>query len=147
MCYMTMLSTDSAEDLGSSSTPRVRFSREMPGVPEERHLAYAHRWFVASRHGCSCGLRHLAEASVTLGFGEPQDWFPEEPTDLEATREVIGLIRHLVAGRARVDCVDAWTEHRQRSTGPELAGTVHVNLDSVEDGAFRFFENHRLVFE
>jgi hypothetical protein len=145
MCYVTVLSTDSAEDLGSSSTPLVRFSREMPGVREERHLAYAHRWYVASRHGCSCGLRHLAEASVTLGFGEPRDWFPEEAADVEATRQVITLIRRLVDGGAAVDCVDAWAEPSQATT--DLPGTVRVRLDTVDDRAFRFFENHRFVFE
>jgi hypothetical protein len=145
MCYMTVLSTDSAEDLGSSSTPLVRFSREMPGVREERHLVHAHRWYVASRHGCSCGLRHLAEASVTLGFGEPQDWFPEEAADVEATRQVITLIRRLVDGGAAVDCVDAWAEPSQATT--DLPGTVRVRLDTVDDRAFRFFENHRFVFE
>jgi hypothetical protein len=144
MCYMTVLSTDSPEDLGPSSTPLVRFSREMPRLPEESHLAHAHRWFVASRHGCSCGFRHLYVDSVTLGFGEPQDWFPEEAADVEATREVSALIQRLLDGGARVDCVDAWAHGRPTA---ELAGTVHVHLGTVGDRGFRFFENHRFVFE
>ena len=144
MCYMTVLRTDSAEDLERIGTPLVRFSREMPGLPEESHLAYAHRWFVASRHGCSCGFRHLYVASVTLGFGEPEDWFPEEAADVEATREVVAQIRRLVAEGARVDCVDAWAHGKPTA---ELAATVHVDLGTMGDRTFRFFENHRFVFE
>lgn len=144
MCYLTLLSTDSPEDLGERSNDLIRFSREMPGVPEESHLGHANRWLVASRHGCSCGFRHLPVESAALGFGEPQDWYPEEAEDVEATRHVIATIRRLVIGGARVDCVDAWAHGKAAA---ELVGTVSVDLATVEDRAFRFFENHRFVFD
>jgi hypothetical protein len=83
MCYQLVLSTDSPEDLSRhDDDARVTFTRELPGVPEEALLAYPHRWFVGSRHGCSCGFRHLHVSSVELGFGEPVDWYPEELDDV-----------------------------------------------------------------
>jgi hypothetical protein len=144
MCYMTLLSTDSPEDLGRGNNDLVRFSRELPGLPEEADLEHAHRWLIGSRHGCSCGFRHLYVGSVDLGFGEPQDWYPEEPEDLEATLQVIATIRQLVSGGARVDCIDAWA-HGEATA--RLSGTVHVDLATLGDRSFRLFENHRFVFE
>ena len=144
MCYMTMLSTDATDDLGLGNSGLVQFTRTLPGLPEEKYLEHAHKWFIGSRHGCSCGFRHLYVGSVELGFGEPENWYPEDAEDLEATLQVIAAIRRLVNGGARVDCVDAWA-HGQPDA-PELAGTVHVNLTTLGDRSFRFFENHRFVF-
>jgi hypothetical protein len=144
MCYMTFLSTNSPEDLALGNGPLVQFSRDMPGLPEERYLEHAHKWFIASRFGCSCGFRHLTVASVELGFGEPEDWYPEEAEDIQATLQVMAAIRRLVNAGAQVDCVDAWA-HGQIEAA-ELAGTLSVDLTVVGDAAFRFFENHRFVF-
>jgi|SRR5207247_2545234 len=143
MCYMTLLSTDSTEDLELGNSSLVRFSREMPGLPGEIYLEHTNKWFIASRHGCSCGFRHLYGESVDLGFGEREVWYPEEAEDLEATLQVIATIRRLVTSGAKVDCVDAWG-HGKEAT--ELSGTVRVNVATLGDGSFRFFENHRFVF-
>jgi len=144
MCYMTLLSTTSNEDLSQQNDNLVRFSRDLPGLAEESHLAHPHRWFIGSRDGCSCGFRHLYVDSVDLGFAEPQEWYPEEPEDIEATRRLAATIRRLVDGGAQVDCVDAW-DHGSDANG--LSGTIHVDLAAVPDQALRFFENHRFVFE
>jgi hypothetical protein len=143
MCYAVVLSTDSPADLAAHDGPLLSFSRELPGVPEESELAYPHRWFVRSRHRCSCGFRHLHTSSVELGFGEPVDWYREEAEDLAATVAFAAVARALVAGGARLDCIDAW-DHGGGE--PALAGTVEVALGRLADPAFRFFENHRFVF-
>jgi hypothetical protein len=144
MCYQVVLSLDSPEDLSPRGDAQVAFSRELPGLPGEASLAHPHRWFVGSRHRCSCGFRHLHVSSVELGFAEPVDWYPEEPEDVQATLRFIAVVRDLVAQGARVDCIDVWQDEEG---GGSLAGTVEVDLGHVSDRAFRFMENHRFVFE
>ncbi len=144
MCYMTVLSTTSDADLAVGNSETVQFSRELPGVPEETYLRFKNKWYVGSNSGCSCEFRHLLVASVELGFGPPEDWFPEAPSDVEATRHVIRSIRALVETGEQVDCVDAWA-HGQESADP-LAGDIEVDLPQVSDEAFRFFESHRFTF-
>jgi len=144
MCYMTLLSTSSSADLSAGNNDFVRFSRTMPGVPEERYLAHGFKWFIGSRSGCSCELRHLHSSSGELGFGEPQDWFPEGVSDIDATRQVAGTIRALIASGAQVDCVDAWAGDEKIDAA--LAGDVVVDLSVVSDAQFRFFEMHRFTF-
>lgn len=144
MCYMTLLSTTSTDDLSLANNDLVRFSQELPGIPEEKYLVFPRKWFVGSKSGCSCSFRHLYVSSVVLGFGEPEDWFPEEASDVEATRQVIAAVRALVEKGHSVDLVDIWT-HGQDEAGP-LDGEVDVNLREVADASFRFFENHRFTF-
>lgn len=142
MCYVLLLSTTSDQDLSESGSDLARFTRTLPDVAAVVKLAFPNRWYVESKPGCSCGFRHLY--SVDLGFGRPVDWYPEEPDDIKATLEVIALIRRLVAAGEKVDCVDAW-EHRDMH--PVAEATLTVDLSQVADEEFRFFENHRFVFE
>ena len=53
------------------------------------------RRHVGSKSGCSCTFRHLY--SIELGFGEPVDWYPEEPDAIEATIQLASTIRRLAA--------------------------------------------------
>ena len=144
VCYFTVLSTTSDADLSLADTPLLRFDAALPGVPEERYLQFAHRWLVRSRSGCSCQLRHLAGPTEDFGFCEPEDWFPEEAEDVEATRQFAAIIGDLVRRGERVDCVDAWG-HPGRELAP-LAGDVEVDLSVVAAASFRFFENQRFSF-
>jgi hypothetical protein len=144
MCYMTVLSTSCETDLTTNNNEFVKFSKSLPGVPEEKYLAHAFKWFIGSKSGCSCELRHLCVSSVELGFGEPEDWFPEEPSEIDATKQIAAIIRALVSSGAEVDCVDAWA-HEQKEAAA-LAGNITVNLSEVSDTNFRFFELHRFNF-
>ena len=139
---MVLLSTDSSEDLSVHNDELVTFSRTLPPLAEVEALAHPHRWFVGSRHGCSCGFRHLYVGSVSLGFGEPQDWYPEEVEDLEATRRFLSVVKALLAAGACIDCIDAWGHETDSSN---LSGTIYVNFAEVSDREYRFFENHRFV--
>ena len=143
MCYMTILSTATDADLSAHNNELVTFSAVMPAIPEERYLAHPFKWFIGSRDGCSCALRHLYVSSCELGFGEPEEWYPEEAEDIEATRQIAATIRALVHGGAQVDCVDAWAQW-QEGAAP-LAGELTVKLSEVGDASFRFFEMHRFV--
>jgi hypothetical protein len=97
-----------------------------------------------SKFAARCALRHLCVSSVELGFGEPEEWFPEETSDIAATKQVDATIRALVTEGAMVDCVDAWA-HGQKDAAP-LGGDIEVNLSEVSDTFFRFFEMHRFSF-
>ena len=144
MYYMTVLSTTSQADLATHNNDLVKFSKALPGVLEEKYLAHPFKWFIGSKSGCSCALRHLCVSSVELGFGEPEEWFPEEASDIEATKQVAATIRALVTEGAKVDCVDAWA-HELMDAAP-LGGDIEVNLSEVSDTSFRFFEMHRFRF-
>ena len=141
---MTVLSTTSDADLTVHNSELVQFSRSLPGIDEEKYLEYPFKWYLRSKAGCSCEFRHLYIDSVSLGFGEPQEWFPEEPDQIAATGHIASVIRSMVASGARVDCVDAWA-HGQEMADP-LAGQVEVDLSEISDTQFRFFERYRLNF-
>jgi len=144
MCYVTLLSTTSEDDLARNNSGLVTFSRVLPGVPEEKYLRYHSKWYIGSKAGCSCDFRHLVASSVPLGFGEPEGWFPEDRENIEATKQVISVIRKLVSAGAEVDCVDAWA-HGKEEAEP-LAGDLEVDLAEVSDARFRFFEAYRFTF-
>ncbi|MET3135108.1 hypothetical protein AAKU55_005411 [Oxalobacteraceae bacterium GrIS 1.11] len=144
MCYMTILSTTSNDDLSVHNNELVKFSEQMPGVPEEKYLQFPRQWFIGSKDACSCSFRHLYVTSVELGFGAPEDWYPEESEDIEATRQVIAVTRGLIEKGEQVDCVDAWMN--DAADADPLAGDLVVNLSEVDDLAFRFFESHRFTF-
>lgn len=141
MCYELYLSTSSDEDLTRFNSERISFER----LAEEDDtyagsLANPHRWFVAAPIGCSCGFRHLLDDE--LGFAEPQDWFPEEPDDIEATAELYRVIHGLWMAGHQVDCLDTWY-----GTGPDAMQSMKVDLRVVSEKTFRLFENHHFVFE
>ena len=144
MCYLTLLSTTSETDLSINNNELVKFSTELPGIPEENYLGFKNRWYIGSKSGCSCDFRHLCSGSIELGFGEPEDWYDEDANDIEATHQVIALIRKLVESGEFVDCIDAWA-HGQKEAEP-LSGNIEVNLAAIKDSEFRFFEYYRFTF-
>lgn len=144
MCYMTVLSTNSAFDLSVLNTPLLRFSRVLPGIHEEVYLQYSNKWFVGSEAGCSCSFRHLYIDSTDMGFGEPVEWYEEEPEHIQATAEFFRAVSFLVKEGAVADCVDAWQEGQSEAV--PLQATVDISLSAVGEPAFRFFENNRFNF-
>lgn len=138
---MTVISTTSAADLSEFNTPFVRFSREMPDVPVAALLRFPHKWFLGSRDGCSCGFRHLEQRNEELGFSEPADWWPEEADDIEATRQAVRIFISILGEGAKLDCIDAWLQDDKNE--PKLAGDAVVDLGTVSEACFRFFEWHR----
>ena len=141
MCYAVFLSTTSAEDLARHNSDRLRFSREVPDEAAVGALHYPHQWYVGSKSGCSCTFRHLH--STELGFGPPVDWYPEEGDEIAATLEFIAVVRALAEAGERVDCVDVWSgEAGTHDFGEPLV----VDLSTVADADFRFFEDRRFDF-
>jgi hypothetical protein len=139
MCYSLLLSTTSNLNLAAHNTELVRFSRDLPAIPDVSQLKHAHQWYVGSRSGCSCSFRHLY--SVELGFGEPVDWYKEEPADIEAPLQVVAIVRELLASGESVDCIDAWPRNEISPTTELIVG-----LGTLRDREFRFFENYHFVF-
>lgn len=142
MCYTLLLSTTSVEDLSAQSNELVRFSREFPLIADATKLKHPNRWYVGSKSGCSCTFRHLY--SIELGFGEPVDWYPEEPEEIEATLQLICIIRRILESGESVDCIDVW-EHQNMHPGAETA--LEVDLCKVSDQEFRFFESYHFEFK
>jgi hypothetical protein len=141
MCYVLLLSTTSDEDLARLNTELVRFERELPAIADVAKLRHPHRWYVGSKSGCSCTFRHALDANI--GFGEPEDWCPEEPDNLAATLFLMAVIRRLVESGESLDCVNAW--HHQ-APAPAAETSLDVDLSKITDREFRFFENHCFSF-
>jgi hypothetical protein len=141
MCYSLYLSTNSSADLTRYNSELINFKR-LDADADERlnYLRNRQRWYVGSKSGCSCTFRHLL--SVELGFGEPEDWFPEEEDEVRATAELYRLIVRLVSEGHQVDCLDIWA-----GAAPDDLKTRAVNLNAVSEKTFRLFENFHFVFE
>ena len=139
MCYALILSTTSNEHLSQFNSEDIRFSQQVPDRLPANLLLYPNKWYVGSRTGCSCSFRHLYEPD--LGFGIPEDWFPEEESDIKATMMFVRVVRSLLAKGEHVDCIDAW-EGISEMTFSQLP----VNLSQIRDEEFRFFENHHFDF-
>jgi len=137
MCYMVYLATDCPDDLSRESTDLVRFER--PSVeaqsPSPRVLKHEHTWFVGSKSGCSCTFRHLCRESVGLGFGVPEDWFPEKQDDLAATRQLYDILKAIVERGHRVEVLDCWSGHED-----EDPVALDVSLTDVSADQFRLLE-------
>ena len=140
MCYALYLSTTSKEDLAELNSDMVRFERLSDDEGRVSDLMYPQKWYVGSKSGCSCNFRHIS--SVELGFGEPLDWYPEEEDDIRATAELYRVIVRLISEGNDVDALDLWEGMEQGEIK-----SLDVNLRTVPEKNFRFFENHQFVFE
>ena len=143
MCYMLILSTSSKAELSKHNSALLKFEKELPPLAECKELKYQHRWFVGSRHSCSCGFRHLQTSAVELGFDLPQDWYEEEGEDIAATKEFFAVVHSLITGGFAVDCIDVWGHETEESTTIE---TIEVPIGNIPPGNFRFMEARHFVF-
>ena len=139
MCYALLLSTTSGDDLSQFDGEGIGFDKNIPDRLSSSHLLYANKWYVRSRTGCSCSFRHLY--GPEFDFSVPEDWFPEEKSDIEATLMFIRLVRSLILKGEKVDCIDLW-----ESSNAEFPRMLSVNLSQIRDEEFRFFENHHFNF-
>ena len=139
MCYMVYMSTDCADDLSRQSSDLVRFGK--PSVetysPCPRILKHEHKWFIGSKSKCSCTFRHLCRDSVDLGFGAPEDWFPEEQDDIDATHQLYDILREIVHRGHHVEVLDCWSGDEEDDAVP-----LDVSLAEVPVDHFRLFEGH-----
>ena len=141
MCYSVYISTDFEGDLSRHNSALIGFEKDFTNSKPEALdlLKYQHRWFVGSKAGCSCTFRHLL--SVELGFGEPVEWYAEEPEEIEATKMFYDVVKSLISSGSKVDCIDIW-----EGTKKDRIKRLAVDLPSISRDAFRFFENHHFVF-
>ena len=139
MCYMVYLATDCPDDLSLKCSALVRFGR--PSVeafsPAPRVLTHQYKWFVGSKSECSCTFRHLCRESASLGFGAPEDWFPEEQDRTDATHELYGVLKEIVQRGYQVELLDCWSGDEDRD-----AVALNVSLTEVGADQFRLFEGH-----
>jgi hypothetical protein len=141
MCYSVLISTDAERDLGVYNTALIRFEKDL--APEEEKvlglMRHPHIWYVGSKSGCSCTFRHLH--SIELGFGAPEDWYPEDSDEIEATKQFYDIVSTLVSEGSRVDCISIWS-----GTIEDGVQGLDVALSSIAREEFRFFENHHFNF-
>ena len=140
MCYAVYISTDSPMNLAERNSDLVRFEKvtDPHFDPCVSLLEFPHKWYVGSKSGCSCTFRHLHTSAVGLGFSEPLDWYEEDQDDLDATRELYGVLHHIVSSGHYLDLVDRWEGSRS-----EDITVLDVSLDEVPETAFRIFEDHK----
>jgi hypothetical protein len=139
MCYTLFLSTTSSEDLSPFNSEVLRFESTIPDGLLFSNLLHPNTWYVGTRTGCSCSFRHLSGPEFKLGV--PEEWFPEEKSDIEATLLFIRVVRSLISKGERVDCVDRWPGNEA-----EVIPWVSINLSQILDEEFRFFEDHHFDF-
>jgi hypothetical protein len=139
MCYMVYISTDCADDLSLQRSELVRFAEPSAATcaPYTRILKHEHKWFVGSRSECSCTFRHLCRESVGLGFGAPEDWFPEDQDSIEATHQLYKILRAIVLRGHQVELLDCWSGDEDRDAEP-----LDVPLSQISLEQFRLFEGH-----
>jgi hypothetical protein len=144
VCNLVYLSTDSAEDLARCDSERIQFKPlEEDDKVYESVLKHPQKWFVpVPPSGCSCGFRHLYFGDIRLGFGEPEDWCPEDEDDIAATAEFYRVITRLRAAGYEVDCLDVWN-----GTPADEIQEQFVDLRMVPEKAFRLFEGYHFVFK
>lgn len=139
MCYSVYLSTTSDLDLSGENSDLIRFRKMAADEPFGSMLQHEHKWYVGSKSGCSCTFRHLT--SVELGFSEPVDWYEEAEDEILATRSLIMIVRKLIDRGDQVDCIDVWYGAAEEDIVEKT-----VNLHTLEDEQFRFFENYHFRF-
>jgi hypothetical protein len=140
MCFLIYLSTTSPEDLRllpSKLYHLLPLSKEDdPAIANL--LENPSQWFIECQYGgCSCHFRHLMTGG-DLWFSPPEDWFPEDADDIEATKAVYDLLSKMLAEGHKVDLVDVWV-----GTKPEAITERDVSLSEVDRDSFRFFENRK----
>lgn len=140
MCYLIYLSTTSQEDLSCLPSNLYHFrsitKEDDPAIINL--LGHPVRWYLECQYGgCSCHFRHLDGRRET-DFFPPEDWFPEDADDIEATKAVYDVLARLLAEGYRVDLLDIWAD-----TPPEAITVLNVSLSAVDRDSFRFFEHRK----
>jgi hypothetical protein len=141
MCYAVYISTDFEGDLSQHNSELIHFAKDFSNFDPQvlDLLQYQNPWYVGSRAGCSCTFRHLH--SIELGFGEPVDWYAEEPDEIEATKMFYDVVAGLICTGSQVDCIEIWTGAKR-----DQIKRLAVDVSSISREAFRFFENHHFDF-
>jgi hypothetical protein len=74
---------------------------------------------------------------VELGFGEPQEWFPEQADGIDATYRLYAILSRMVHRGYQVELLDCWSGDED-----EEAVSLDVSLGQVCISGFRLFEGH-----
>lgn len=141
MCYFVYLSTDDETDLAVHNSPLLVFDRNLDRCERAPLdiLQFDHKWYVGSASGCSCSFRQVS--STDMGFHVPQDWCPEDPDDIEATRQFYSVVAELIGRGKQVDCVSWWVD-----APADKIVSMNVDIAVVSKETFLFLENHHFVF-
>ncbi len=141
MCNSIYLATDSQKDLTVYNEELICFKQQIEDDKNSVILKNKLKWYISSSNGCSCSFRHLLPENVSeLGFGEPEDWFPEEKENIDATKKLYRVIRELVEEKYKVEILDIWLE-----TDLKEIKNKKIKIKEITEEEFRLFENY--IFE
>ena len=97
-----------------------------------------------SKSGSSVQNRNVPAPSATCvvnlwssDFGAPEDWFPEKPDEINATRELYEILKNIVQRGHRVEVLDCWNGEEDQD-----AEHLDVSLAEVPVDHFRLFEGY-----
>jgi len=139
MCYSIYLSTNYNGDLSVWNSELITFKKMHPSEVAGHFLKFKNIWYVGSKSQCSCTFRHISASE--LGFSPPEDWYEEQGDEIAGTRIFIHKVRNILMNNHPVDCIDIWHDSMQS----EIAEKT-VNLSSLNEDQFRFFENYYFLF-
>lgn len=74
-------------------------------------------------------------------FGAPEEWYEENPEDIEATKAFYDFVAGLARAGHRVDSVTLWDEEPASAIA-----TLVVDFSKVSREAFRFFDGVRFEY-
>jgi hypothetical protein len=140
VCHTTFLSTTCAPDFRGINDKHFHLFplTEVDDQVPARCLQFPYRWSLECRYGgCSCHFRNWVKENPPE-FWEPQDWFEEDPEDIEATQAFYDFMESLVGRGERLDIVTVWS-------GDDLFGELEVSLSVVSRAAFRFMDGYRFI--
>lgn len=141
MSYIIFISTDCEDDLKKRNCELVRFTRELPFDIEAGLLSNKNVWHVKSKEDSGGPFRHSPEPN---SFALPQDWYPEDKADIEATIIFMDTVRYILQNEFDVDCINMWCHDASWSGDPVK---MTVDLSDIKNEEFRFFENHIFEFK
>lgn len=140
MCYITVLSTTSDEDLSALNNPAFSLTRVESSEELTNWLEYPHKWDLTGRYGgCACHFRNWMRENPPE-FAPPEDWFPEDQEDIKATQAFYALISRLVSEGHKVDSITAWQ-------GDAEPRPFEVSISAVPPEPFRLLDGYRCEYK
>ena len=138
MCHSVYIVTDIDADLSIFNSEIVTYDKVKLNTTI---LSLPYKWHVGYKHGCSCHFRRLMPENVdALGFAEPQDWYKEDPQNIESTKELYKTLKWILEHDGKLELIDSWNDE-------DMEGVLRreIALSEVPEDKFRLFERHLFV--
>lgn len=149
MCYMVYISTNCPDDLSALSSHAVRFEQPKaenytpcPAIFNSHKTLGCQTWYVGSATGCSCTFRQLCKESIELGFDIPQEWYPEDSEEIQATLLLYEILCDIVQRGFSLSLLDCWSGDEHLDPNP-----LEVSCSAIAADQFRLYEGYQFIFK